>query len=136
MSESIAPVYGAATDTSANAPKRKTRVHHLQAMKAAGERWAMLTAYDFSTARIFEEAGIPVLLVGDSAANNVYGHETTLPVTVDELRIAVDIPLARPERIAVQDVCDGKSWNRGEVSIADVDITAATGLLAARCKSC
>ncbi|WP_068269702.1 3-methyl-2-oxobutanoate hydroxymethyltransferase [Aldersonia kunmingensis] len=90
MSESIAPVYGAATDTSADAPKRKTRIHHLQAMKAAGDRWAMLTAYDFSTARIFEEAGIPVLLVGDSAANVVYGYETTVPVTIDEL-----IPLVR-----------------------------------------
>jgi len=90
MSESIAPVYGAAPGTAANAPKRKTRIHHLQAMKAAGDRWAMLTAYDFSTARIFEEAGIPVLLVGDSAANVVYGYDTTIPVTIDEL-----LPLVR-----------------------------------------
>jgi 3-methyl-2-oxobutanoate hydroxymethyltransferase len=90
MSESIAPVYGAAPDTSADAPKRKTRIHHLQAMKAAGDRWAMLTAYDYSTARIFEEAGIPVLLVGDSAANVVYGYDTTVPITIDEL-----IPLVR-----------------------------------------
>ena len=50
----------------------------------------MLTAYDLYTAEIFDEAGIPVLLVGDSAANNVYGYETTLPVTVDEL-----LPLVR-----------------------------------------
>ena len=46
----------------------------------------MLTAYDYSTARVFDEAGIPVLLVGDSAANVVYGYDTTVPVTVDELQ--------------------------------------------------
>ena len=59
-------------------------------MKERGERWAMLTAYDMYTAAVFDEAGIPVLLVGDSASNNVYGNETSLPVTVDEL-----IPLVR-----------------------------------------
>ena len=59
-------------------------------MKERGEQWAMLTAYDQYTAEIFDEAGIPVLLVGDSAANNVFGYETTLPVTVDEL-----LPLVR-----------------------------------------
>jgi 3-methyl-2-oxobutanoate hydroxymethyltransferase len=59
-------------------------------MKDRGEKWAMLTAYDQYTAEIFDEAGIPVLLVGDSAANNVYGYESTLRVTVDEL-----LPLVR-----------------------------------------
>jgi 3-methyl-2-oxobutanoate hydroxymethyltransferase len=71
-------------------PRTKIRTHHLQRMKSEGHKWAMLTAYDFSTARIFDEAGIPVLLVGDSAANVVYGYDTTVPVTVDEL-----IPLVR-----------------------------------------
>jgi 3-methyl-2-oxobutanoate hydroxymethyltransferase len=65
-------------------PKR-VRIPHLQELKERGERWAMLTAYDTYTAEIFDEAGIPVLLVGDSAANNVYGYENTLPVTTDEL---------------------------------------------------
>jgi 3-methyl-2-oxobutanoate hydroxymethyltransferase len=65
-------------------PKR-IRIPHLHALKERGERWAMLTAYDAYTAEIFDEAGIPVLLVGDSAANNVYGYENTLPVTVEEL---------------------------------------------------
>ncbi len=65
-------------------PKR-TRIHHLRELKERGERWPMLTAYDVYAAEIFDEAGIPVLLVGDSAANNVYGYATTLPVTVDEL---------------------------------------------------
>lgn len=64
---------------------RRTRIHHLREMKERGERWPMLTAYDMYSAEIFDEAGIPVLLVGDSAANNVYGRDNTLPVTVDEL---------------------------------------------------
>lgn len=72
------------------ATRRRVRIHHLRAMKERGERWAMLTAYDQYTAEIFDEVGIPVLLVGDSAANNVLGYETTLPVTVDEL-----LPLVR-----------------------------------------
>ena len=65
-------------------PKR-TRIHHLREMKERGERWPMLTAYDVYSAQIFDEAGIPVLLVGDSAGNNVYGYDNTIPVTVDEL---------------------------------------------------
>lgn len=71
-------------------PPRRVRVHHLREMKERGEKFAMLTAYDQYAAGIFEEAGIPALLVGDSAANNVLGYETTVPVTVDEL-----IPLVR-----------------------------------------
>ena len=70
-------------------PKR-VRIHHLRELKERGEKWPMLTAYDMYSAEIFDEAGIPVLLVGDSAANNVYGYDTTLPVTVDEL-----LPLVR-----------------------------------------
>lgn len=54
-------------------------------MKAEGHKWAMLTAYDYSTARAFDDAGIPVLLVGDSAANVVYGYDTTVPISIDEL---------------------------------------------------
>jgi 3-methyl-2-oxobutanoate hydroxymethyltransferase len=69
---------------------RRIRIHHLQAMKERGERWAMLTAYEQYAAAVFDEVGIPVLLVGDSAANNVYGYDSTLPVTVDEL-----LPLVR-----------------------------------------
>ncbi|MUM15972.1 3-methyl-2-oxobutanoate hydroxymethyltransferase [Mycobacterium sp. CBMA271] len=87
MSESA--LYGAASETAAK-PRVKTRVHHLQKWKAEGHKWSMLTAYDYSTARIFNEAGIPVLLVGDSAANVVYGYDTTVPITIDEL-----IPLVR-----------------------------------------
>ena len=64
---------------------RRVRTSDLQRAKDRGERWAMLTSYDMLTAQIFEQAGIPVLLVGDSAGNNVLGYATTVPVTVDEL---------------------------------------------------
>jgi 3-methyl-2-oxobutanoate hydroxymethyltransferase len=60
-------------------------IHDLRAWKSQGRRFVMLTAYDFLTARILDEAGIPVLLVGDSVANNVLGYETTLPVTMEEM---------------------------------------------------
>lgn len=60
-------------------------VHDLRAWKAEGKRFAMLTAYDFPTAQILDEAGIPILLVGDSLGNNVLGYETTLPVTMEEM---------------------------------------------------
>jgi 3-methyl-2-oxobutanoate hydroxymethyltransferase len=78
------PLYGGA------ATGRRVSVLDLAAAKARGEKWPMITAYDALTARVFDEAGIPVLLVGDSAAMVVYGHDSTLPVTVDEL-----IPLVR-----------------------------------------
>ena len=68
----------------------KVRIGHLLKMKEEGRKWAMLTSYDMYTAQLFEKAGIPVLLIGDSAANNVFGYETSLPVTVDEL-----LPLVR-----------------------------------------
>jgi 3-methyl-2-oxobutanoate hydroxymethyltransferase len=64
---------------------RRITIRDLAAAKARGERWPMLTAYDALTARVFDEAGIPVLLVGDSASMVVYGHDSTIPVTVDEL---------------------------------------------------
>jgi len=72
------------------APVKRVRTHHLREMKERGEKFTMLTAYDMYAAQIFDEAGIDTLLVGDSAANNVYGYETTVPVSLDEL-----IPLAR-----------------------------------------
>jgi 3-methyl-2-oxobutanoate hydroxymethyltransferase len=73
-----------------SAPARRIRIPDLQQAKRRGERWAMLTSYDTYTAALFEQAGVWALLVGDSAANTVYGYDSTLPITVDEL-----IPLAR-----------------------------------------
>ena len=76
MSESV--VYGGQLTT-------RVRVHHLQQAKERGEKWAMLTAYDTVSASVFEEAGIPVMLVGDSAGNVVLGLSSTVPVTVDDI---------------------------------------------------
>jgi 3-methyl-2-oxobutanoate hydroxymethyltransferase len=76
MSESV--LYGG-TSTA------RVRIHHLRQAKERGEKWAMLTAYDTYAAAVFEEAGIPVLLVGDSAGNVVLGHSSTVPVTVEDL---------------------------------------------------
>ena len=73
------PLYGGASTG------RRVTVRDIAAAKARGEKWPMLTAYDALTAGIFDRAGIPVLLVGDSAAMVVYGHGTTIPVTVDDL---------------------------------------------------
>jgi len=72
------PLYGG------RRPGRVT-VRDIGAAKARGEKWPMLTAYDALTAGIFDQAGIPVLLVGDSAGNVVFGYDTTIPVTVDDL---------------------------------------------------
>ena len=112
-------VYGAATDAK---PRAKVRTLHLQKWKAEGHKWAMLTAYDYSTARIFDDAGIPVLLVGDSAANVVYGYDTTVPVTIDEL-----IPLVRgvvrgaPHALVVADMPFGSYEARPGAGLVDGD---------------
>jgi 3-methyl-2-oxobutanoate hydroxymethyltransferase len=88
--EETAP-YGSGPAAAASpAPVKRIRTHHLREMKERGEKFAMLTAYEQYAAQTFDEAGIEVLLVGDSASNNVYGNETSLPVTVDEL-----LPLTR-----------------------------------------
>ena len=64
---------------------KKVRISHLSDFKAAGKKFACLTSYDALTAGIFDQAGIDVILVGDSAADNALGYDTTLPVTVDEM---------------------------------------------------
>jgi 3-methyl-2-oxobutanoate hydroxymethyltransferase len=89
-SEVAAPYGSGAAKAQAAAPVKRIRTQHLREMKERGERFAMLTAYDMYTAATFDEAGIEVLLVGDSASNNVLGNETSLPITVDEL-----LPLTR-----------------------------------------
>jgi 3-methyl-2-oxobutanoate hydroxymethyltransferase len=83
MSTEPVPLYGGERS-------RRVTIHDLQQAKDRGERWPMLTSYDMYSAEIFDEAGIPVLLVGDSAGNNVLAYPDTVPVSVDEL-----IPLAR-----------------------------------------
>jgi 3-methyl-2-oxobutanoate hydroxymethyltransferase len=64
---------------------KRVTTHVLQAMKARGEKISMLTAYDYSMATILDEAGVDILLVGDSASNVMAGHETTLPITLDQM---------------------------------------------------
>ncbi|MDD7815039.1 3-methyl-2-oxobutanoate hydroxymethyltransferase [Mycobacterium sp. CSUR Q5927] len=110
-------VYGASPEPVRIAPQ--TRVHHLQQMKAEGRKWGMLTAYDYSTARIFDDAGIPVLLVGDSAANVVYGYDSTVPISIDEL-----IPLVRavvrgaPHALVVADLPFGSYEGGSAMALA------------------
>lgn len=98
LNEETAP-YGSSNPTPANTPQegeasvlavKKVRTVHLQQAKDAGEKFAMLTSYDALTATIFDRAGIELLLIGDSAGNNVLGHESTLTITVDEM-----IPLVK-----------------------------------------
>jgi 3-methyl-2-oxobutanoate hydroxymethyltransferase len=90
MTSSEQAPYGAGqADAGAAAPAgpaiKKIRTHHLREMKERGERFTMLTSYDLMTARIFDEAGIDMLLVGDSGGNVVLGYSTTVPVTLDEM---------------------------------------------------
>lgn len=88
--EETAPYGSGPAASSAPVTHKRIRTHHLREMKQRGEKFTMLTAYEQYAAQTFDEAGIEVLLVGDSASNNVYANETSLPVTVDEL-----IPLVR-----------------------------------------
>ncbi len=83
MSDQLPSLYGGVTT-------RRVTTRDLQSAKDRGERWAMLTSYDMLTAQLFDEAGIPVLLVGDSAGNNVLGYDSTVPVTMEDL-----LPLVR-----------------------------------------
>ena len=92
--------------SSAQGTFKKITTHRLQEMKAMGEKIAMLTAYDYSMARILDAAGIDILLIGDSASNVMAGNETTLPITLDHMiwhatsvvravdraRVVVDVP--------------------------------------------
>ncbi len=76
-------------------------ISDLAAKKRTGEKWSMLTCYEQMTAGIFDEAGIPVLLVGDSAGNNFLGEENTIPVTVDELMMLTTAVVKSSERAMV-----------------------------------
>ena len=80
---STAPPAGTPEPLYGGQATRRLTIRDIAAAKARGEKWPMLTAYDALTASVFDTAGIPVLLVGDSAAMVVYGHDSTIPVTVD-----------------------------------------------------
>lgn len=109
MTDAEHPAPYAAASAPAAAPAnppgpRRIRIPHLQQIKDSGQHFAMLTAYDQYTAAIFDEAGIEVLLVGDSAANNVMGSATTLPITLDEMIVFARSVTAGASRALV--VCD------------------------------
>lgn len=101
---------------------KRIRARHLIEAKERGEKWAMLTSYDMYTASLFDEAGIPALLIGDSAANNVYGYETTVPVTVEELLPLVSAVARSTQRaLVVADLPFG-SYEAGPVQALETAV--------------
>ncbi|MFN7325592.1 MAG: 3-methyl-2-oxobutanoate hydroxymethyltransferase [Chitinophagales bacterium] len=98
---------------------KKVTTHTIQAMKVKGEKIAMLTAYDFSMARILDEAGIDILLVGDSASNVMAGHETTLPITLDQMIYhAQSVVRAVKRAMVVVDLPFGSYQANSEVALS------------------
>jgi 3-methyl-2-oxobutanoate hydroxymethyltransferase len=100
---------------------RRITIRDLAAAKGRGEKWPMLTAYDALSAKVFDEAGIPVLLVGDSAAMVVYGYDSTIPVTVDDL-IPLTAAVVRGSRRAL--VVADLPFGSYQVSVETAMLTA------------
>lgn len=99
---------------------RRVTLRDLAEAKERRERWPMLTAYDAMTARIFDEAGVPVLLVGDSAANVVYGYDTTIPVTMNELvPLVAAVSRATRRALVVADMPFGSYQSGPEQALAE-----------------
>ncbi|TNE64694.1 MAG: 3-methyl-2-oxobutanoate hydroxymethyltransferase [Bacteroidetes bacterium] len=97
---------------------KRITTHVIQAMKNRGEKIAMLTAYDFSMARILDEAGIDILLVGDSASNVMAGHETTLPITLDQMIYhAQSVVRAVHRAMVVVDMPFGSYQSNSEIAL-------------------
>ena len=108
---------------------KKITTHTLQKMKAAGEKISMITAYDYSFARIFDAAGIDIILVGDSASNVMAGHETTLPITLDQMIYHASSVVRGVERcLIVVDLPFGAyQGNSKEALISTIRIMKETG---------
>jgi 3-methyl-2-oxobutanoate hydroxymethyltransferase len=108
---------------------KKVTTHTLQKMKATGEKISMLTAYDFSFAKIFDAAGIDVLLVGDSAGNVIAGYETTVPVTLDQMIYhAQSVVRAVNRSLVVVDMPFGTYQGNSEIALASaIRIMKETG---------
>src|SRR5690349_18870343 len=111
-----------------NEVKRVT-THTLQWMKTHGEKISMLTAYDFSMARILDDAGIDVLLVGDSASNVMAGHETTLPITLDHMIYHASSVIRGARRcLVVVDMPFGSYQSNSDIALASaIRIMKETG---------
>jgi 3-methyl-2-oxobutanoate hydroxymethyltransferase len=108
---------------------KRITTNTLQKMKASGKKIAMLTAYDFSFARLFDEAGIDVILVGDSASNVMAGHETTLPITLDQMIYhAASVIRGARRALVVVDLPFGAYQSNGDIALASaVRIMKETG---------
>jgi 3-methyl-2-oxobutanoate hydroxymethyltransferase len=115
---------------SANTPEvKRITTNTLQKMKASGEKISMLTAYDFSFATLFDAAGIDVLLVGDSASNVMAGHETTLPITLDQMISHASSVIRGARRaLVVVDLPFGSYQSNSELAVASaIRIMKETG---------
>jgi len=108
---------------------KKITTNTLQRMKSNGEKISMITAYDFSFAKIFDSAGIDVILVGDSASNVMAGHETTLPITLDQIIYHASSVIRGTDRcLVVVDIPFGYYQSNSEIALASaVRIMKETG---------
>jgi 3-methyl-2-oxobutanoate hydroxymethyltransferase len=112
-----------------NKEVKRVTTHTLQKMKTAGEKISMLTAYDFSFARIIDAAGIDIILVGDSASNVMAGHETTLPITLDQMIYHASSVIRGIERcLVVVDLPFGSYQSNPDIALASaIRIMKETG---------
>src|SRR5690242_2643612 len=108
---------------------KRITTHTLQKMKSSDEKISMLTAYDFSFAGIFDMAGIDVILVGDSASNVMAGHETTLPITLDQMIYHASSVIRGVKRcLVVVDLPFGSYQSNSDIALASaVRIMKETG---------
>lgn len=108
---------------------KKVTTHTLQMMKGKGEKISMITAYDFSFAKIFDTAGIDIILVGDSASNVMAGHETTLPITLDQMIYHAQSVVRGINRcLVVVDMPFGSYQSNSEIALASaIKIMKETG---------
>jgi 3-methyl-2-oxobutanoate hydroxymethyltransferase len=114
---------------SLNTEIKRVTTATLQKLKASGQRISMLTAYDFSFAHIFDAAGIDVILVGDSASNVMAGHETTLPITLDQMIYHASSVVRGAKRcLIVVDLPFGAYQSNGDIALASaIRIMKETG---------
>lgn len=114
---------------SVNKEIKKVTTNTLQKMKATGEKITMLTAYDFSFAKIIDGAGIDVILVGDSASNVMAGHETTLPITLDQMIYHAQAVIRGIDRcLVVVDMPFGSYQSNSDIALASaIRIMKETG---------
>src|SRR5215212_8402923 len=108
---------------------KRITTHTLQRMKSSGQKISMLTAYDYSFAKIIDSAGIDVLLVGDSASNVMAGHETTLPITLDQMIYHASSVIRGVKKcLVVVDIPFGSYQSNSDIALASaIKIMKETG---------